>query len=109
MVEKMIDKEMAWSDGPERFPHCEPRVLHLPEDCKYCADAPMLQEERVRLEVSNTGHTNRKFPCPAEQARSLKNSINKWHGNTPQKEGDPEPDPFGLKAYLAEHGEVDAE
>jgi hypothetical protein len=59
-------------------------ILHLPEECKYCADAKPLQEERERLGISNTGHANRKFPCPADQARSAK-VYNRWPGNQAKK------------------------
>jgi hypothetical protein len=72
--------EITWSDLPDRMPHCDPRVLHLPEECTFCADAKNLQAERERLEISNTGHSNRKWPCPGDRERGSK-SINSWHGN----------------------------
>ena len=105
-VEKLEDKEITHAelntflfDGAEyQFPHCDARILHLPEECEYCAKATELQEERERLEVSNSGHQNRKWPCPVERARSLK-GAHKWHGNRPTKEGE-ESDPFGLLAAL---------
>lgn len=72
--------ELKWDAFPERAPHCDPRVLHKPEECKFCGDAVILQEEREKLGVSNTGHANRAWPCPADKARGSK-SLNAWHGN----------------------------
>lgn len=65
-------------------PHCDSRILHLPEECGYCADATVLQEERARLGISNSGHVNRQWPCPADQARS-KAQYSLWPGNRPSK------------------------
>jgi hypothetical protein len=79
LIEKAMDKEIEWEKLP-RAPHCDARVLHKPEECVFCARATALQEERERLEVSNTGHANRKWPCPADKARSSQ-SLNAWHGN----------------------------
>lgn len=104
-VERAIAGEISWDEIPEytvavetasadlaatnipvgrfRFPHCEARILHAPEDCEYCADAKALQAERAALDVSNTGRTNRKWPCPADRARSQVHQ-NAWPGNRPQ-------------------------
>jgi len=66
--------------------HCDPRILHAGEECVYCDQATELQAERERLGISNTGKQNRKWPCPADQARSAKN-YNAWPGNRPYPNG----------------------
>jgi hypothetical protein len=83
-VERAMAGEIPWS-SLGTLPHCDGRVLHMPHECTYCADATELQEERTRLSISNTGHQNRLWPCPADQARSAK-SLNSWHGNVPMTE-----------------------
>ena len=95
MIEKYGDKEITEKElydwlGDQRFPHCDARILHLPEECDYCKDATLLQEEREQLDVSNSGHQNRGWPCPVEKVRSLK-TAHQWHGNAPRHEGDPDP------------------
>jgi len=69
-----------------RPPHCDPLVLHAPEECQFCAAATELQEERQRLNISHTGHANRLWPCPSAQRRSL-STIHAWAGNRPYPEG----------------------
>lgn len=64
-------------------PHCDPRILHHKNDeCEFCSEAKELQDEREQLGISNTGHANRKYPCPADEARSKAN-YNAWPGNRP--------------------------
>lgn len=67
-------------------PHCDARILHRPEDCQFCARAEVMQMEREMLGVRNTGvegeQAGRKWPCPAELARS-KESLGAWGGNRP--------------------------
>ena len=64
-----------------RPPHCDARLLHAPEDdCDFCDGATELQVERERLNISNSGRQNRKWPCPADQARS-KAQYHAWPGN----------------------------
>jgi hypothetical protein len=84
-VEKIIDGEIQ-SIG-RSYPHCDMRVLHAPDSCTYCADATDLQEERERLDVSNTGLANRAWPCPADRARGSA-SLNTWPGNRPRSPDD---------------------
>lgn len=108
MVDRCMDGEMEWDDGPRHqstvlqgynikvfradgtedtgysWPHCDCRVLHAPDECEYCADAKELQEERERLDVSNTGKMNRRWVCPADRDRPLTNQ--EWRGNKPLKE-----------------------
>lgn len=74
----------GWPGWPCRAPHCDPRVLHLPEECEFCAAATALQEERERLQVSNSGHANRRWPCPADVERGA-DSYHQWGGNRPTK------------------------
>jgi len=90
-IERAMDDEIPWEDMGT-LPHCDARVLHSPEDCIYCAKRVDLQEERVLLGISNTGKTNRAWPCPADKARSAE-SLNGWHGNVARKETD-DPAPF---------------
>lgn len=88
--DKANDGRVPWDQLPKfnyraveyTFPHCDPRVLHLPSECMYCAAATELQDERAREGVSNTGHANRAWPCPADHARSSQ-SLNSWSGNRP--------------------------
>lgn len=75
--------EGPYEQWPCRAPHCDSRILHTPEECDFCRDAAPLQAERERLGVSNTGKTNRKYPCPADQARSPKD-YHAWGGNRPK-------------------------
>ena len=76
--------EGPYETWPCRAPHCDSRILHHVDDgCDFCKQAVPLQEERERLGVSNTGRANRKFPCPADQARSAKD-YHRWPGNQPK-------------------------
>lgn len=70
------------------YPHCDARILHLPHECDYCGMCDELQEERARLNVSNTGVANRQWPCPADRARSQKD-YHAWDGNRPKKDVKP--------------------
>lgn len=86
IVEKAMNKEIEWPKDIT-FPHCDPRALHLPFKCVYCSKAVELQKEREDLDVSNTGETNRSWPCPGDRERGLK-SLNSWHGNRAYTEKD---------------------
>lgn len=90
-VERAAAAEISWEEIPDfeydgmrgyrcTFPHCDSMILHVPGECEYCAQATWLQEERVRLDVSNTGHTNRAWPCPADRRRSA-DDYDAWGGN----------------------------
>ena len=75
-------------------PHCDPRVLHAPEDnCEFCNMHPEWQELRKLWGIAFTGHSfnekglpavdeygNVTLPCPAEYNRGMA-SVNAWHGN----------------------------
>lgn len=86
-----MEGKVSWDDHPSgmkfpsgaSYPHCDARILHLPEECHYCAEATWLQEERERLDVCNSGHGNRTYICPADRARGLDN-YSRWHGNKAQ-------------------------
>ena len=103
MVDRCMSGDMDWDDVPKHrssvlerlgiycdsyhsWPHCDCRVLHAPDACEYCADAVELQEERERLDVSNTGMMNRRWVCPADRDRPSVNQI--WRGNKARTPGD---------------------
>lgn len=91
MFKRKLHAEMVieGKEDPEvTFPHCEPRVLHKPDECFLCAEATELQEEREVLDVSNTGHSNRRFPCPADAQRGSDHLL--WGGNRPKSRELPE-------------------
>lgn len=80
----------CWDTGIlDNAPHCDSRVLHTQNDCRYCGDDKyaILRKFREDNGISFTGGPAKNWPCPAEQARSLKDSINKWPGNTPKPHG----------------------
>lgn len=78
----------------EQFPHCDPRVLHAPEDnCEFCNRHPEWQELRKVWGIAFTGHSYDSkgnpyldeqggviLPCPAQYNRGM-TSVNGWHGN----------------------------
>ena len=86
----------------QQFPHCDPRILHAPEDgCRWCNMHPEWQELRKVWGIAFTGHSfdkqgnpftdeqgNVVLPCPAQYNRGM-TSVNGWHGNvafTPEVE-----------------------
>lgn len=100
-VEVGYYRRMARREHITQFPHCDPRVLHAPEDnCEFCNEHPLWQELRRSWGIAFTGHSydkdgklfvdeygNTQQPCPAEAARGME-SINGWHGNiamTPER------------------------
>jgi len=78
----------------KQFPHCDPRVLHAPEDnCEFCNMHGEWQELRKAWGIAFTGHSFDEkgnpyldeqggviLPCPAQYNRGL-TSVNGWHGN----------------------------
>jgi hypothetical protein len=78
----------------KQFPHCDPRILHAPEDnCEFCNMHPEWQELRQMWGIAFTGHSYDKqgnplpdgnggviLPCPAQYNRGM-TSVNGWHGN----------------------------
>ena len=67
-----------------RPPHCDPRVVHAPKQCKICDEhAGFVQSLRDLHDVSFTGKTDRRWPCPADVARpNGQNQV--WFGNQPK-------------------------
>jgi hypothetical protein len=66
-----------------QFPHCDQMILHAPGVCEYCDRHPDWQELRTVWGINFTGERHpERTPCPAEQARSLRN-IERWAGNVP--------------------------
>lgn len=84
--------------------HCDSFILHHPtlDSCDFCSNATVLQEERERLGVSNTGHSNRDWPCPADVRRS-KEQYNAWPGNKPTTSKQLEERAANLRKELAKH------
>ena len=69
------------------YPHCDPRILHAPGECKYCDMRPEWQRLRVDWGISFTGQSAANkdlLPCPAEHRRSFEN-LNAWPGNKAKK------------------------
>ena len=85
------------------FPHCDPRVLHAPGECKYCDEYPEAQQKRVDEGIAFTGQSVNVVdqladvlddgkpkptkPCPADEARGL-GRAHRWGGNAPSKKPD---------------------
>ena len=69
------------SNSITQFPHCDPRILHAPGECKYCDAHPDWQELRAMWNINFTNGTDPdKFMCPANVARGFA-APNKWHSN----------------------------
>jgi hypothetical protein len=69
----------------KQFPHCDPRILHTPGECKYCDEHPDWQELRVVWNVNFTGGKDPKLTqCPADLARG--DSHKSWIGNVARQE-----------------------
>jgi len=81
-------KPHAVSEGWHFAPHCDLRVLHRPTNCTYCAMPEFQDLHTFRIEhgINYTGEATAKWPCPAEQDRSLA-LINRWSGNLAKPEG----------------------
>jgi hypothetical protein len=90
MVDRCMDGEMEWDAVPSiecykmpcHWPHCDPRILHSPDECPTCAMFQEHQQERVTLDVSNTGEMNRTWVCPADRDRPAQHDL--WPGNRPE-------------------------
>lgn len=75
---RVEESSSTWSFRP---PHCDQRVLHAPGECEVCDLCPELQAERDALDVCFSGKTDRRWPCPADEARGA--AHQRWHGNRP--------------------------
>lgn len=95
-------------DVDDRPAHCDPRVVHAPEDdCKYCNERPSHQRARVRDGIAFTGHPPKpgQEPCPADAARGL-GQAHRWQGNvpwTPEIEAEYQRNLDELKKYMDDY------
>lgn len=67
--------------------HCDQRLLHEKSKCWACA-IPIYQplhDFRAQHDINYSGETGRKYPCPVESIRSVK-QAHTWAGNTPRTE-----------------------
>ena len=64
-----------------QFPHCDPRILHAPGECKFCDAHAEWQELRAKWGIAFTGYEpeGKELPCPADYARG--DAHTKWMGN----------------------------
>lgn len=64
-----------------QFPHCDPRILHAPNECEFCDMHPDWQELRIIWSIAFTGYEpeEKELPCPADYARGDNHKL--WHGN----------------------------
>lgn len=64
-----------------QFPHCDPRILHAPNECEYCDMHSDWQELRLAWHISFTGYSpeGTELPCPADAARG--DGHKSWGGN----------------------------
>src|ERR1700744_3593917 len=70
---------------PQAAPHCDGRLLHDPSKCWACAipEYKPLHEFRAKYDISYSGESNRKYPCPVEAIRSVK-QAHQWGVNSPR-------------------------
>ena len=84
------DAKQKRGDKAHFAAHCDSRVLHKKEDCRYCAmpEFDDLHKYRYEHNILHTGEEPRSgwWACPAEHERGLK-SVNSWGGNTAKPEG----------------------
>ena len=67
------------------FPHCDPRILHAPEECELCDMHPDWQILRQTWNIAFTGYEpeGTGLPCPADYARG--STHTNWQGNRASK------------------------
>lgn len=62
-------------------PHCDARVLHAPNKCRYCDHYKEWQQAREVWGINFTGEEDpEKLPCPSTTERPL-SKIEEWPGN----------------------------
>lgn len=68
-------------DFIKQFPHCDPRILHAPDECQFCDKHPEWQALRQAWGIAFTGYEpeGKELPCPADYARG--DNHTKWYGN----------------------------
>lgn len=83
---KKIRPYKRYYNYPTQFPHCDPRILHAPNECEYCDKQPDWQALRAVWGIAFTGYQpeETELPCPADYARG--ETINYWPGNRAKKE-----------------------
>lgn len=69
-----------------RFPHCDQRILHSPEDgCQFCNELPEWQALRKVWAIAFTGHApeHGQTACPADMAVLFgeRGDYDAWGGN----------------------------
>lgn len=75
-------------------PHCDPRVLHAPGECRFCDAHPEWQEARRLWGIAFTGQESDQegegpdLPCPSDLRRGT-GGAHVWYGNRPTPEGQP--------------------
>lgn len=84
-------KEENIHDAIPQFPHCDPRILHSPQDgCTYCNAHPEWQALRRAWGIAFTGWMPEggELPCPADHARGDTHKL--WPGNVVRTDDDGE-------------------
>jgi hypothetical protein len=83
---KAIKPKPIEGDSFVIFPHCDPRILHAPGECKHCDELPEWQHLRVMWGIAFTGYTpeGTELPCPADYARGDTHKL--WSGNQAKPE-----------------------
>lgn len=78
---KKIKPSQVDSATTPMFPHCDPRILHAPGECKFCDVYPNWQELRQYWGIAFTGYEpeGTELPDPATHVRG--DNANKWQGN----------------------------
>lgn len=82
VTDKDLEPKILTQKPIRQFPHCDPRVLHAPGECKYCDKHPDWQQLRITWGICFTGYEpsqKKELPCPAWFARG--DNCQKWSGN----------------------------
>jgi hypothetical protein len=84
MFKKVKPTKIASVFKTPQFPHCDPRVLHGPNECEYCDMHPEWQLLRQTWGIAFTGYEpeEKELPCPADFARGDTHKL--WGGNIAQ-------------------------
>jgi hypothetical protein len=84
MFKRIKTEKLDWSSILDRFPHCDPRILHAPGECEFCDQHREWQALRQAWGIAFTNYEpeEKELPCPANYARG--DRCNYWHGNQPR-------------------------